>query len=99
VTNPNLSNDPEYQGLLRASVDVASNHQLDMTLRHVARLPNPVVPKYTAIDMRYGWRARPGLELSLVLRNALDGEHAEFNDDPARSEIARDVYGQIRWSF
>ncbi len=99
VENPNLSNDPDYKAMLRASVDLASNHQLDMTVRHVATLPHPVVPNYTAVDLRYAWRARPELEVSLVVRNALDRQHAEFNDTPARSEIARDVYGQIRWSF
>ncbi len=99
VTNPNLSNDPEYQAMLRASADLASNHQLDLTARHVGRLPNPVVPNYTAVDLRYGWRARPELELSLVVRNAFDSAHPEFNDPASRSEIERDVYGQIRWSF
>jgi iron complex outermembrane receptor protein len=68
-------------------------------MRHVGDLPNPVVPEYIAIDLRYGWRIRPALELSLVLRNALDPQHPEFNPAPARSEIPRDVYGQIRWSF
>jgi iron complex outermembrane receptor protein len=99
ITNPNLSNDPDYQGMLRASVDLASNHQLDMTARHVARLPNTAVPKYTAVDLRYGWRARPDLELSLVVHNAFDAEHPEFDAAPARSEISRAVYGQVRWSF
>lgn len=99
VTNPNLSNDPEYQGMLRTSIDLASNHQLDMTVRHVAELPNPEVPKYTAIDLRYSWHPRPDLEVSLTVRNAFDPEHPEFNPAATRSEIARDAYGQIRWSF
>jgi iron complex outermembrane recepter protein len=99
VTNPNLSNDPEYQWLLRASVDPTADHQLDVTVRRVGKLPNPEVPAYTAVDLRYGWHARPGLELSLTLRNVFDADHPEFNEAPARSEIARDLYGQIRWSF
>ena len=99
VTNPNLSNDPEYQWMLRAAVDLAQNHQLDATVRQVGQLPNPVVPNYTAVDLRYGWRARPDLELSLTLRNAFDAAHPEFNAPETRSEIPRDVYGHIRWSF
>ena len=39
------------------------------------------------------------LELSLVVRNAFDGGHPEFNQPSDRSLIERDVYGQIRWSF
>jgi iron complex outermembrane recepter protein len=70
-----------------------------MMVRHVDELPHPVVPKYTAVDLRYGWRARSDLEVSLTLRNAFDAAHAEFNSAPARSEIARDIYGQIRWSL
>jgi iron complex outermembrane recepter protein len=99
VTNPNLSNDPDYQWLLRVSADLAQNQQLDVSVRQAGELPNPVVPEYTAVDLRYGWTARPDLEFSLTLRNALDAEHAEFGPAPARSEIARDVYAQVRWSF
>src|SRR5687768_16327342 len=92
VTIPNVSNDPEYQAMLRASIDLVLDHQVDVTVRHVAELPNPEVPKYTAIDLRYGWRARPDLELSLTVRNALDPEHPEFNPSATRSEIPRDLY-------
>jgi iron complex outermembrane receptor protein len=99
VTNPNLSNDPEYQLMLRASIDIAPNHQLDATVRRVAQLPNPVVPKYTAVDMRYGWRVRHGLELSLTLRNAFDSAHAEFNPAPTRSEIERSVLLGLRVDY
>ncbi len=99
VDNPNLSNDPDYQAMLRASVDVRLNHQIDATVRHVARLPHPVVQSYTAVDLRYGWLARPNLELSLVVRNAFDDGHAEFHEPSNGSVFERDVYGQIRWSF
>jgi iron complex outermembrane recepter protein len=99
VTNPNLSNDPDYQWLLRASADLAPNHQLDISVRQVGELPNPVVPEYTAVDLRYGWNALRDLEFSLTVRNAFDAEHAEFGPATNRSEIARDLYAQIRWSF
>jgi iron complex outermembrane receptor protein len=99
VTNPNLSNDPRYQWMLRASTDLARNHQLDATVRRVGELPNPVVPAYTAVDVRYGWSVRDDLELSVTLRNALDESHAEFNPSATRSEIEREVFGQVRWSF
>jgi iron complex outermembrane receptor protein len=91
VSNPNLSNDPDYQWMLRSSVDLAPNHELDATVRHSAELPNPVVPDYTAVDIRYGWRMRGNLELSLTVRNAFDPQHPEFGSAPARSEIERGV--------
>jgi iron complex outermembrane receptor protein len=99
VANPNLSNDPKYQGMLQASIDLAKNHLLDATVRHVGRLPNPVVPAYTAVDLRYGWRMRSELELSVALRNAFDEKHAEFNETPTRSEIAREIYAKIEWRY
>jgi iron complex outermembrane receptor protein len=99
VTNPNLSNDPKYQWMLQSSTDLAQNHQLDATVRHVGRLPHPVVPAYTAVDLRYGWRMRPELELSVILRNAFDEEHAEFNPPATRSEIAREIYAKLDWRY
>jgi len=99
VTNPNLSNDPRYQWMLQSSTDLGQNHQLDATVRRVGKLPNPVVPAYTAVDLRYGWRMRPELELSVILRNAFDEEHAEFNPAATRSEIAREIYAKLDWRY
>jgi iron complex outermembrane recepter protein len=99
VDNPNLSNDPKTQWMLRASTNLSHNHQLDTTVRHVGQLPNPVVPEYTAVDVRYGWRMRNELELSVTLRNAFDQEHVEFNHAPTRSEIAREIYAKLEWRY
>ena len=99
VTNPNLSNDADFQWMLRSSLDLAANHQFDATVRRVGELPNPIVPAYTAVDLRYGWRARPDLELSLTVRNAFDPEHAEFNALPGRSEIERSVLLGVRLTY
>jgi iron complex outermembrane receptor protein len=67
-------------------------------VRRVAALPDPSVPAYTAVDLRYGWRAAPALELALIVRNALDPAHPEFNGVPGRSEIERSVLVQVRWA-
>jgi iron complex outermembrane recepter protein len=91
VNNPNLSNDPEFQWMLRSAFDLAPNIELDATVRRVGALPHPVVPAYTAVDLRYGWRARRDVELSVTLRNAFDPKHAEFNSAPGRSEIERSI--------
>jgi len=68
-------------------------------VRRVGKLPNPAVPEYTAVDLRYAWRAAPGLELSATLANAFDPEHAEFGAAPARSEIPRALYLGARWAL
>jgi iron complex outermembrane receptor protein len=94
-----LGNDPSSQWLLRAALTPVPNHEIDATVRRVGALPDPAVPQYTALDLRYGWRAARGLELSLTVRNALDPAHPEFNAAPGRSEIARSVFGAVRWDY
>ena len=96
--NPQLSNDPDAQWMLRSSIDPWRNHELDAMVRHVAALPNPTVPAYAAVDVRYGWRVRPELELSLLGQNLFDRRHGEFNPVASRTEFERSVFVQARWS-
>jgi iron complex outermembrane receptor protein len=96
--NPQLANDPGHQWTLRSSLSLWTRHELDATVRHVAELPNPNVPAYTAVDLRYGWRVRPDLELSVKGQNVLDGSHPEFNAAPGRSEFERGVLLRATWS-
>jgi iron complex outermembrane recepter protein len=98
TSNPQLANDPGHQWLLRSSFNFWTSHELDSMVRRVAVLPNPRVPAYTAVDMRYAWRVRPGLELSLLGQNLFDRSHPEFNAAPGRSEIERGVFLRAHWS-
>jgi iron complex outermembrane receptor protein len=56
------------------------------------------VPAYTAVDLRFGWRINPGLELSLVGQNLFDPQHAEFGAAPGRSEYRRAVFAKLVWT-
>jgi iron complex outermembrane receptor protein len=94
----NLGDDPSFQWSLRSSFNPADGQELDVALRRVASLPQAQVPAYTALDLRYGIRLRPGLELSVVGQNLLDPGHAEFGDAPGRAEIERSVGVWLRWS-
>ena len=96
--NPQLSNDPDAQWTLRSSIGPWRNHEVDAMLRRVGELPNPIVPAYAAVDVRYGWRLRPDLELSLLGQNLFDRSHGEFNPVASRSEFERSVFVQARWS-
>ena len=96
-SNPQLSNDPGQQWMLRSSSRLA-DHELDITVRRVSALPNPGVPAYTAVDARYAWHLHPDLELALVARNLFDRSHPEFNAAPGRSEFERGVLVQANWS-
>jgi iron complex outermembrane receptor protein len=99
VNNPTLRNDPDYHGLLRSSFDLPHDVELDFKLFRVGSLPQPVVPSYTELDVRVSWHVTPRVELSLVGRNLLHDSHPEYGDPLPRSEIERNVYGQVRWRF
>jgi iron complex outermembrane receptor protein len=93
-----LGNDPDYQWMLRSSHNLAEGHELDIMLRRVAELPFPNLPDYLALDMRYGWRMRRDLELSLTVQNLGDPGHPESGTAASRSEIVRSVSLKLRWS-
>ena len=94
-----LGDDPNYQWQLRSSLNLPYHQQFDVMLRRVAALPIPAVPAYSALDVRYGWRVRPDLELSATAQNLFDPGHAEFNAAPGRSEFERGVFLKARWSY
>ena len=74
--------------------------EFDGTLRYVSRLPAPVVPAYTELDLRLGWQASDRLELSLVGQNLLHARHPEFGPPtPLREEVQRGAYGKVTWRF
>ena len=93
-----LGNDPEYQWMLRSSHNLAPRQELDLMLRRVGGLPQPSVPAYLAVDVRYGWRARRDLEVSLTVQNLSDSSHPESGAAPARSEFARGAFLMLRWT-
>ncbi|MFZ3287808.1 MAG: TonB-dependent receptor, partial [Telluria sp.] len=93
------NNDPRHWALLRVSHDLSDALELDLSLRHVGRLPKPAVPAYEALDLRLGWSIRPGLELSLLAQNLLGSRHAEFGAEPARSAFGRSVLARLSWRF
>jgi iron complex outermembrane receptor protein len=92
-----LGNDPKHQVELRSSHDLSDALSLDILARHVGALPKPVVPAYTAMDMRLGWRATRKLEVSLLLQNMFDPHHVEFGTLPNASEIDRGVFLKLLW--
>jgi len=92
-------NDPAHQWLLRSSLDLPDRAELDIGVRRVGALPNPSVPAYTAVDVRYSWRLLRELELALVGQNLFASSHAEFGNAATRSEMARGAYAKLRWTY
>ena len=93
----NLGNDPRQQWSLRSLWRVTGTVDFDITLRHVAALPAPKVPAYTAADLRLAWQWRPDLSLSILGQN-LGRRHVEF--DPSNSsQFGRTVFARLEWSM
>jgi iron complex outermembrane receptor protein len=93
------TSDPSHYWMLRSSHDLADGQELDFTLRYVGALERPAVPSYTALDLRYGWRIRKGLELSLIGRNLLDPRHAEAGTAPGRHSYERAALLKLVWTL
>lgn len=94
---PNAAgNDPSHTWQLRSTWNIASNRELDITVRHVAELTKNAVPAYTTVDARFGWNVRRDLELSVVGQN-LFGRHAEYGTSANRAEIAPGIFLKLVW--
>ena len=92
-----LGNDPDYQWMLRSLWNVSARVEFDVMVRHVAALPNPVVPAYNAVDARLGWRVNRQTDISFIVRNGFDPSHPEFAAAPGRSEIPRSAMLRLTW--
>jgi len=90
---------PAHSWMLRSSLDLPYQSEVDVTVRHVSALANPTVPAYTTGDLRYGWRPRRDLELSVTGQNLFGGEHAEFTAPATRTQFGRSVFFKVLGRF
>ena len=98
---------PRYQWSVRSAMSLEGRKQLDLWLRHVARIGDATsglspIPAYTTMDLRLAWRINPGLELSVVGQNLLARRHAEAATELLPSQlrlVERSVYAKARWQF
>jgi iron complex outermembrane receptor protein len=93
---------PEHQATLRSMMNLGAKTELDLTLRYVDDLDAVNIEDYTALDLRLGWTPRTALQISLVGRNLLAGDHQEFISelsDVVPVDILRRAYLEILWSF
>jgi len=84
--------DPRRSWRLRSSLDLPWHGEFDVVARRVSRRSDPDVPAYSAVDVRYGWRLRNGIELSVTGQNLLGHSHGEFTDVSTRTEVGRGLF-------
>jgi iron complex outermembrane receptor protein len=93
-------NDPSHLLSVRSSLDLPHHLALDLLLRRTAARPDPLVPAYSELDVRLGWIARPGWDLSLVGQNLLHARHSELLPRNApHYDFRRGVFVRSRWYF
>lgn len=94
------ANDPANLLKLRSYLDLPAGLQLDATFRAVSERPDPPVPAYAELDLRFGWMPRAGWEFSIVGQNLLHDEHPElFSGTSPRWGVRRGAYVRAAWRF
>ena len=90
---------PQHQLSFRSSLDLPKAVELDFWLRYTDRLDALEIDDYLTLDIRLGWKPRPGLELALVGQNLLQNGHQEYVPEfqTLATEVPRGFYGQILW--
>jgi iron complex outermembrane receptor protein len=90
--------DPSSHASLVSSMNLPHRLTLDATLRYVGALPGPVLPHYTELDARLGWRMNQKAEFSLRGANLLHARHYEL-PAPDGEQITRSVIAGARFTL
>lgn len=89
---------PRQQGMLRSSLNLPGDVELDHTYRHVGALPSKGINAYHTADMRLAWHVSPALELSVAGRDLFEPRHLEFPHSPGPNvSIRRSIYASATW--
>jgi iron complex outermembrane receptor protein len=93
---------PKHQVQFHSYLALPHNLELDTSLYRVSRLNRGLIPGYTRLDARLGWRLSDSLNISIGLQNLLDPRHPEFGETSlgeTRTQSERGIYGKLTWRF
>ena len=99
---------PEHQLQVKSYFNLTEKLELDAFLYFVDMLHAvtiqstvpAVVPSYTRLDLRLGYRPVKQVELSIAGQNLFDKHHQEFySRDVIASTIPRSIYAKMTWRF
>lgn len=84
VINPGtsgyLSSSPKDQFGLRSALEINDRLTLSAYFRHVGRLATGAIPAYQSLDLKARYQIAPNAEISLIGKNLLNKQHAEYFD-------------------
>jgi iron complex outermembrane receptor protein len=96
------ADNPTNQFSVRSLWNMSAATKFDLWLRYVGALDGQGIPSYLTLDAKLSWMPVDSLELSLVGRNLLEAEHAEFLEEygaTVPTEIPREAFVQLDWHF
>jgi iron complex outermembrane recepter protein len=102
VVTYTMDQNARHQVGVRSLFDLSETLQVDLFGRYVDEVPAFDIDSYVAVDARLGWKLSNKVDLSLVGKNLLDGEHREYDStfiQTPQSRIPRGIYGMIQWRF
>ena len=93
------ANDPSHLFKVRSYINATDRFEVDTFFRYVGKLPQPAVDAYAELDMRLGYRIKPGWDVSLIGGNLLHERHVEFRAGTAPETYERYVTLRSVWRF
>jgi iron complex outermembrane receptor protein len=90
---------PHHQFTVQSFLNLPKRIEIDATYRYVSSLPAQKIKAYKTGDFRVGWRPSNNWDLSVIGRNIMQGQHAEFGSDVNTIVgIKRNIYARITWT-
>ena len=93
------ANDPPQFFKIRSYMTLTDRLEVDAFFRWFDARPQPAVAAYRELDVRLGYRFRPGWDLSLIGTNLLHERHLEFRAGTAPETYERSVKLRSVWRF
>lgn len=91
---------PQNQLNLRSSHDLSETTQLDLNAYYVDSLAG-TAHSYIRLDTRFGWRPRPGVDISFVVQGLFHDDAAEFGQSQfgGQTDVETAAYVVASWKF
>ncbi len=92
---------PHHQWELRSNFDLSRTVQIDSALYYYAAMLQTGIPQHVRGDLRIGWRPSPKIEFSIGVQDAFEPYHVEYESTRFNqiSQVPRNYYGRLTWSF